>query len=141
MTEIRTKAPGYDAGIDEPLIRLVVTSFYDRVRADDFLGSIFTAAIKDWVAHINILTRFWSSIILMDRSYHGTPLQAHLALPKLEPAHFKHWLALFEATLIEHCTAEQADVFRIRAHRIAQSFQYSIAQQHGILPLENSINS
>jgi len=124
-------SPGAMAGIDDALIGVVVDAFYSRIRADAMLGPIFEAAVHDWPAHLQRLRAFWSSVTLMSGAYKGQPLQAHFGLPPLSDAHFAHWLALFEETLAEHCTPQQAQVFRVRARRIADSFRFGLASLRG----------
>lgn len=124
-------SPGAAAGIDDALIGVVVDAFYARVRADVMLGPIFDAAVQDWPTHLQRLRAFWSSVTLMSGTYKGQPLQAHFGLPPLSDAHFERWLALFEETLGAHCTPQQAEVFRVRARRIADSFRFGLASLRG----------
>jgi hemoglobin len=133
-TQIRN-APGPRLDIDDDLIAAVVVAFYSRIRADAALGPVFAAHVDDWSEHIEKLTRFWSSVLMMSGRYKGTPLQSHLAIPSLSAAHFERWLGLFADTLADLCTSEQAALFMSRAARIAQSFQIAIAQQAGEVPL------
>lgn len=129
-------APGVAAGITEPMIRTLVVTFYDRVRADPLLGAIFNRVIDDWDAHLDKLCNFWSSVTLMTGRYKGTPMQAHAALPDITPAHFERWLALFQLTATRTCPPEAAAVFVDRANRIAESLQMGIAihRGEGIVP-------
>jgi hemoglobin len=127
-------APGLAVGIDEPLIEMVVRRFYARIRAHAEMGPIFEARIDDWPLHIAHLVDFWSSVMLLTGRFKGTPIQRHLALPDLTPAHFRTWLALFAETLAECCTAPQSALFQARAERIATSFQLAIRQKAGELP-------
>ena len=124
------------AGITEPMIRTLVVTFYDRVRADPLLGAVFNRVIDDWDAHLDKLCNFWSSVTLMTGRYKGTPMQAHAALPDITPAHFERWLALFQLTATRTCPPEAAAVFVDRANRIAESLQMGIAihRGEGIVP-------
>ena len=130
------KAPGTAVGIDEPLIRTVVETFYGRVRRDPMLGPIFNSAVADWPEHLRRLTDFWSSLTLMSGRYKGNPFEAHLPLPRLNDEHFATWLRLFDQTLRELCTPEQAEVFRLRAGRVAESLNMGLAIRRGeaVLP-------
>jgi hemoglobin len=128
-------APGPHLYIDEELIAAVVEAFYHRIRADDTLGPIFAAQVDDWPEHIEKLTRFWSSVLLMSGRYKGSPLQNHLAIPNLSAAHFQRWLGLFADTLTDLCTSDQAALFMSRAECIAQRFQMAISQQSGQVPM------
>lgn len=125
------KAPGAASGIDERLIRTVVESFYGRVRRDPVLGPIFESAVADWPEHLQKLTDFWSSLTLLSGRYKGNPFEAHLPLPRLGDEHFAVWLRLFDQTLRELCTPEQANVFRVRAGRVAESLNMGLAIRRG----------
>jgi hemoglobin len=135
MQPVPRNAPGPALGVDDNLIAAVVDAFYGRIRADPMLGPIFATSVDDWPAHIEKLTRFWSSVLMMSGQYKGSPLQKHLALPNLSATHFRLWLRLFHETLAELCTPEQASLFGSRAERIAASFQIAIAQQAGDVPV------
>ncbi|HET6184136.1 MAG TPA: group III truncated hemoglobin [Acetobacteraceae bacterium] len=126
--------PGAEAGIDEALVRRVVTDFYARVRRDPLLGPIFEQAVEDWPAHLDRLTDFWSSLTLMSGRYKGNPFEAHLELPKLEPEHFRTWLGLFDSTVNDLCTKEQAEIFCTRARRVADSLSMGLAIRRGAPP-------
>ena len=111
-------------GIDEAFISRLVDTFYDRVRRHERLGPIFDAAVADWPEHLAKLKQFWASVALNAGAYAGRPMQAHLRLPTIEPAHFGDWLLLFEETLRDIAPSEAAvDYFMVRAHRIGESFK------------------
>ena len=86
----------------EPMIGLLVRTFYERARQDDVIGPVFAAAVEDWEDHIAKITDFWSSVMLRTGRYGGRPMRPHLILP-LEGRHFDRWLDLFEATARELC--------------------------------------
>jgi hemoglobin len=119
-------------GITEEMIEHLVRGFYARVRADEMLGPIFDARIKDWEPHLQQMCAFWSSVALMSGRYHGAPMPKHLPLP-VDAAHFDRWLALFEATAAEVCPPEAAEHFIERARRIAASLELGVAGANGVL--------
>lgn len=119
-------------GIDEPMISRLVHTFYDRVRADPFLGPVFAARIADWDTHLGRMCAFWSSVALMSGQYHGRPMEKHLPLP-VDSRHFDHWLTLFEQTARDLCPPVAADHFIERARRIAESLELGIAMQDKVL--------
>lgn len=132
--EPRPSAPGLAAAIDEDLVRSVVEAFYAKVRLDPLLGPIFQAAITDWPAHLDRLCAFWSSLTLMTGRYKGNPFEAHLALPGLDAGHFTTWLRLFDETVAELCSPAQAEVFRTRARRVAESLRLGLEFRRAGLP-------
>ena len=119
-------------GIDEVMIDRLVRGFYEKVRADEMLGPIFDARIKDWEPHLQQMCAFWSSVALMSGRYHGAPMPKHLPLP-IDAAHFDRWLMLFAATAAEVCPPEAAAHFVERAHRIAASLELGVAGANGVL--------
>lgn len=121
------KAAGTLVGIDEPMIRPLVHTFYARVRVDPLLGPIFNRAIHDWDVHLEKLCAFWSSVTLMTGRYKGTPMKVHANLVQITPEHFDRWLALFRSTATEVCPRRAAPIFIDRANRIAASLQMRMA--------------
>lgn len=117
-------------GIDEPMIRLLVHAFYDRIRHDSILGPIFSARITAWDQHLERMCTFWSSVALMSGRYQGQPMQKHLPLP-VDARHFDHWLALWEKTVRAVCPPAAVDHFIEPARRIASSLELGIASAHG----------
>lgn len=119
-------------GIDEAMIERLVRAFYAKVMCDPLLGPIFNTRIPDWEAHLQRMFAFWSSVALMSGQYHGTPMEKHLPLP-VDARHFDRWLDLFEQTACDLCPPAAASHFIERARRIAQSLEFAIASQHGVL--------
>jgi hemoglobin len=119
-------------GITEAMIEKLVRAFYAKVRADEVLGPIFEARIRDWEPHLQQMCAFWSSVALMTGRYHGTPMVKHMRLP-IDAAHFDQWLALFEQTAREICPPEAVAHFMDRAQRIAASLEMGVAGTHGVI--------
>lgn len=121
------------AALDEAMVAAVVRDFYARVRADDLIGPVFNRIIpeKSWPHHIDLITDFWSSMLLGTGRYMGRPMPKHLAIPDLTDAHFARWLRLFRDTAETHCPEEVAALFVDRAQRIAYNFRLRIAQFRG----------
>lgn len=128
VAEIKAKT-----GIDEAMIERLVHRFYDKVRADEFIGPVFDERIDDWGPHLDRMCEFWSSVVLMSGRYHGSPMQKHMPLP-IGQAHFARWLELFRATAQEECPPAAAELFVDRAERIAESLQLGMGAARGELP-------
>jgi len=79
-------------------IRVLVNTFYGRVRQDLELGPIFEAHVHDWDAHLAMLSDFWSALLLGTRRFKGAPVPRHAALPDLSWPLFERWLMLFRQT-------------------------------------------
>ncbi|WP_239025157.1 group III truncated hemoglobin [Rhodoligotrophos defluvii] len=119
--------------MNEALIARVIHAFYERVGADPLIGPIFHGKIApdEWPAHLEIITNFWSSLLLGTKRYQGRPLAKHLMLGRLRDEHFLRWLFHFRSTVEAHVPAELAPAFIMRAERIANSFRMGIAFHHG----------
>lgn len=110
--------------ITEEMIENLVNGFYGKVRADETLGPIFNDVIKDnWPDHLARMCIFWGAIMLKTGAYKGRPVPKHMAISKLQPDHFKIWLALFRKTAKEICGPEIGAIFIDKAEAIAESLQ------------------
>lgn len=117
--------------ITEDSIRLLVDTFYAKVRADPELAPIFERAIHDWQPHLDKMYAFWSSVMLTTGRYKGNPLIKHKLLPDIRPESFSRWLALFDQTCTELFDDTVSAAFRAKAERIAESLMLGIFYQPG----------
>lgn len=124
-------APGFAAGVDEPMIEALVHAFYGKVRRDPQLGPVFNREIDDWDEHLSRLCDFWSSVLLMSGRFKGQPMQVHAQLADIGAAHFARWLELFQETAAEVCPPEAAALFCAKADQIGESLQLGIAVSRG----------
>ncbi len=107
-------------------IKLLVNTFYDKVREDDLLKDIFNNVIQDkWPIHLEKMYRFWQTILLEEHTYNGSPFAPHANLP-INKTHFNRWLMLFNKTIDELFTGEKADEAKWRANKMAEIFQLKI---------------
>jgi len=113
-------------------IFLLVSQFYEKVRADKILGPFFNETIKDWDAHLEHLTTFWETSLFMtrklDHKYHGNPLEAHVKVDKqfnytIDNIHFGIWLNLWYQTIDELFEGDYADNAKRRARKMG-TFMY-----------------
>ncbi len=116
--------------LDDASIRLLVETFYGRAREDELIGPIFNRTVEDWDEHIGRISDFWSSMFLKTGRYSGAPMRPHLLL-ELQGGHFDRWLRLFETTAKDLFAPELAELFIVRARRIADSFEMGIASTRG----------
>ncbi len=75
----------------------LVQAFYADVLADDQLGPVFAPFVgENWPRHLDRMVDFWSTTLLRSKSFRGNVLRKHVdLLPRLQPAHFERWLALW----------------------------------------------
>lgn len=103
-------------------IRLLVDTFYGKVRQDELLGPIFASVITgDWQPHLDTMYRFWQSVLLKEPTYNGAPFPPHVKLP-IGKEHFDRWLMLWRATVDDFFDGELAEEARWRAGKMAELF-------------------
>lgn len=103
-------------------IKLLVDSFYGKVREDDMLKDIFNNIIQNrWPQHLEKMYSFWQTVLLDEYTYNGTPFPPHAKLP-VEEEHFTRWLQLFNATVDEYFVGEKATRAKWQGERMAEMF-------------------
>ncbi len=118
-------------------IKLMVDSFYEKIRQDDLIGHIFNRIIGDkWPEHLEKMYRFWQTILLEDHTYFGSPFLPHAHLP-VEREHFDRWVSLFNANMDDLFVGPKADEARWRAEKMAAMFLVKIRyiKNEGLKPL------
>lgn len=104
-------------------IKLLVDTFYSKIREDDMLGIIFNQNIQDrWPIHLDKMYRFWQTILLEEYTYDGRPFPPHAHLP-IGKVHFDQWLSLFEDTVYSLFSGAKADEAVWRAKKMAAMFE------------------
>ena len=103
--------------------------FYERALSDPVIGYIFTDVAKlDLEHHLPIIGDFWESLLFGTPAYqeHGrNPMLVHKELhekSELTREHFERWLEIFNATVDELFSGENADHLKVRAQAIAVRF-------------------
>jgi hemoglobin len=112
-------------------VKLLVNSFYDKVRNDDLLKDIFNNVIQDqWPSHLEKMYRFWQTVLLEEYTYQGSPFLPHASLP-VQKIHFDRWLFLFNETIDEHFKGEKAERAKWQGERMAIMFLSKIEMYKG----------
>lgn len=107
-------------------VKLLVNTFYGKVREDKELSPIFNERIQDrWPEHLEKMYRFWQTVLLEEQTYFGAPFVPHADLP-VEALHFERWLRLFNETVDELFSGKKADEAKWRGKRMAMVFQAKI---------------
>lgn len=119
-------------------IKLLVDTFYGKVREDNLIGPIFNQRVQDrWPEHLAKMYAFWQTVLLGEHTYYGSPFPPHVQLP-VEHHHFQRWLSLFSETLNELFTGEKAKEAIWRADKMAQMFEYKI-EHYKNNPMKNLV--
>lgn len=106
-------------------IKILVDTFYGKVRDDALIGPVFTRVIQDWPVHLDKMYRFWQTILLNEIAYSGSPFLAHMPLP-IQKEHFEAWIALWYATIEDLFEGEKANEAKWRADRMSDMFQHKL---------------
>ncbi len=120
-----------------PDIKLLVDTFYRKIREDILLGKIFNEVIKDrWPEHLEKMYRFWQTVLMGEHTYYGSPFPPHAKLP-IEQTHFNAWLRLWNSTIDEHFTGVRAEEAKWRGDKMAMMFLSKIEyyRNHSSTPL------
>lgn len=107
-------------------IKTLVDVFYDRIGEDELLAPIFNGIIQDrWPQHLEIMYRFWQTVLLGEHTYFGSPFVPHANLP-VDHHHFQTWLGLFNKTVDELFEGKVAEEAKWRADKMAVMFETKI---------------
>ena len=107
-------------------IKLLVDTFYDKVREDKLIGPIFDEKIGDrWPQHLAKMYTFWQTVLLEEHTYFGSPFPPHANLP-VDKVHFEKWLSLFSETVYNLFEGPVANEAMWRANKMAEMFQLKI---------------
>lgn len=113
----------------------LVRAFYGKAMEDDLIGWIFTdVAHLDLDEHVPVVTSFWETVLLGDRSYYGGAFGVHARLHEkagLRKAHFERWLILWCRTVDELFDGERAAMAKVHGLRVANAFHGRLANYPG----------
>lgn len=111
-------------------IKILVDTFYIKVRKDETIGPIFNEVAKfEWHVHIPVMYTFWDSIIFGNVSYKGNPMIKHIDLARkteMGPLQFEVWLKYWNETVDELFQGEKATEAKTRADSIANLMMHKI---------------
>ncbi len=118
-------------------IKILVDTFYEKVRENELLSPIFNSKIGDrWPAHLEKMYRFWQTVLLQEHTYYGSPFPPHAKLP-VEQQHFDTWLELWHSNIDGHFIGEKATEAKWRGDKMAVMFLSKIEyyRDHPSIPL------
>lgn len=103
-------------------VKLMVNTFYERIRLNEILGPIFNKRIEDrWPQHLEKMYKFWQTILLSEKTYNGAPFPPHATLP-IEEKHFIIWVNVFAKTVDDLFVGEVAEEAKKRGSLMAAIF-------------------
>ncbi len=107
-------------------VKLLVDTFYGKIREDQLLKDIFNNKIEDrWPQHLAKMYSFWQTVLLDEHTYYGSPFVPHAKLP-VDLEHFDKWLLLFNTTVDDLFEGEKAERAKWQGQRMAEMFHSKI---------------
>ncbi|HYI76196.1 MAG TPA: group III truncated hemoglobin [Chryseolinea sp.] len=107
-------------------IKILVFTFYERVKKDDLLSTIINdQTIPNWSDHLNLMSEFWQTVLLNKEPYKGTPAKKHVDLP-IGNQHFDRWITVFHQTLDDLFSGPVTEEAKFQAHKMAEIFRYKL---------------
>lgn len=112
-------------------VKLLVHTFYAKIRTNEEMGPFFNTTIQDWDAHLEKLTDFWENNLFAVRKYFGNPIEAHIKVDekfhnKINPNIFGLWLNLWFETLDELFIGENVETLKRRARKMGTMLMVTI---------------
>jgi hemoglobin len=118
-------------------IKLLVDTFYEKVKTDNLIGSIFMEKLQiSWEKHLPVMYHFWENILFYTGNYQGNPMVLHQHIHEkvgLTGADFDRWLHLFTTTTDELFAGQNAETIKQRARSIATVMQIKILHQSPLM--------
>ncbi len=112
-------------------IKILVDSFYTKVREDNMLKDIFNNVIQDrWPQHLEKMYKFWQTVLLDEHTYYGAPFVPHANLP-VDAEHFEQWVTLFNETVDYYFIGEKAEKAKWQGGKMAELFLSKINHYRG----------
>ncbi len=114
-------------------VHLLVSRFYEKVRANEEIGHFFNNSIKNWEKHLETLTDFWESNLFFVSEYSGNPQKAHIEVDaqnnhQINEKHFGAWLNLWLETINENFEGELAERAKFSARKMASHLHLKMFQ-------------
>lgn len=107
-------------------IKLMVNTFYGKIREDKKLKDIFNSKIENrWPEHLEKMYRFWQTVLFDEHTYYGSPFLPHAKLP-VDATHFERWLQIFNETVDSLFEGEKAKRAKWQGERMAEMFHSKI---------------
>lgn len=107
-------------------IKILVFTFYERVKNDDLLSTIINdQTIPNWSDHLALMCQFWQTILLNKEPYKGMPAKKHVDLP-IGNQHFDRWITIFHQTLDDLYSGPVTEEAKFHAHKMAEVFRFKL---------------
>ena len=106
----------------EDIVQLL-TSFYQKVFADELIGHFFTEVVPlNLETHIPVIADFWEAIVFNTHGYQKNVMEIHRQiseLSKIRKEHLDRWVQIFSQTIDEMFEGKKAILMKQRARSVA----------------------
>lgn len=115
----------------ENINKLVIT-FYTAVLENEKLAPFFIEHLgidmnnETWATHMQLLTDFWSTLVMGVDDYKGFPFPPHAQMSGLDRESFETWIKLFFESVDNVFTEEIASKFKEKSSIIASNFMRNL---------------
>ena len=109
-------------------IDLLVTLFYDKIKANTTLAPFF--ASTNWEHHLPRMKEFWYFILLDKPGFKGNIYDSH-SNRGIKAPHFEIWIELFCETINENFEGEVATKAINKAKELAMLFSWKLTETEG----------
>ena len=113
-------------------IKNLVSVFYSKAIGDKEVGAFFVNELgpdmknEAWTKHIELLTDFWSTMLLGETSYKGDPFGPHAIIPDLKRTSFEKWIELFSISADEVYVSEISTRFKKKGGLFSKRFMRNL---------------
>ncbi|RCS27678.1 group III truncated hemoglobin [Polaribacter sp. WD7] len=109
-------------------IKFIITKFYNELLGDPKMFPFFKNIVADnhLQSHIEVITNFWSDILLDTAVYSNNVMKKHLdqnAFTRFKKQHFTIWISYLFATIDNYFEGQKCNLMKNRATSIATVMQ------------------
>ena len=120
------------SSISRKNLRVLMTSFYEKVISDKDIGPFFINELgdditsEDWIEHVELLADFWLAVLLNEGPYWGNPSGAHFGIAHIKRESFMRWIELFSETADEVYIPEISTRFKKEGMLFSEKFMNNL---------------
>lgn len=120
-------------------LQVLMEAFYRKALTDDLIGYFFTEiAPLNMETHIPLIVDFWETVVFGLAKYKGNVMAVHQQIhdkSAFKKEHFDRWVLLFQQTVDELYTGNNAELVKQRAASVATVMQIKLLHA-GIGPIK-----
>lgn len=109
-------------------VKNMVDTFYAKAKEDDLIGELFVKLLEGkWDSHMVKLYSFWETILKIDNSYVGHPVELHTTM-HISKEMFDRWVDVFVKNVDDQYEGTNAERAKLRAKTMARAFYWKLKQ-------------